>query len=244
MTWIKQYGVLIFILLLTAHCVLIYTGQDMGRIVTKLLLVPVLMTYLYASVPKERSGPSPVAPFVALFFSFLGDLFLTQTGEIFFLLGMAGFIITHISNSIYFLQLQRFSLKKPLPALLALVIIGTAVFFVFRLMQDNLGAFKVPILIYMGIIGCMGILATNVILNPAYNKVAVKWLIPGAAFFILSDAMLALDKFYFHQPGVWNIPVMLTYGVAQLLLVVGIASTHSTSLHSSPSPWDREGSAK
>ncbi len=225
MSQIKKNGILIFLLLLVIHCGCIYSGWEMGRIITKLLLVPILIVYLFASIPKGKLAPSPVPVFIALFFSFLGDLFLTQEGTMFFLLGMVGFIVTHLCNSIYFIKLQRFSISKPLPALLALVIIGISIFFVFNLMKDNLGAFKVPILAYMAIIGVMGILATNVILNSTCQKIATSYLIPGAAFFIISDAILALDKFYFHQPEVWSIPVMATYGFAQLLLVKGVVLT-------------------
>ena len=227
MSTFKKNGILIFVLALITHCAFIYSGWEMGRIVSKLLLVPILIIYLYASLPKGKLSPSPVVVFIALFFSFLGDLFLTQEGTMFFLLGMVGFIVTHVCNSIYFLKLQRFSFSKPLPASLALVIIVMAIFFVFRLMQENLGDFKVPILAYMAIIAGMGILATNVILSPVYRKAAATLLIPGAGLFIVSDAILAVDKFYFHQPEIWSIPVMATYGLAQLLLVKGVEKTIS-----------------
>ena len=109
MSKIRQYGIPAFLLLLIIHCACIYFEWGMARVVTKLLLVPTLLLYLYASLPKGKIKPSPVLVFIALFFSFLGDLFLTQEGTMFFLLGMVGFIVTHICNSIFFFKLQRFN---------------------------------------------------------------------------------------------------------------------------------------
>lgn len=219
---IKRYSIPVFILLLVMHCGFIYTGEETGRVITKLLLIPVLMLYLYVSADLKK--PYGLV-FAALFFSFLGDLFLSHAGTTWFLLGMVSFMATHVCNSMYFLKLQPFRIANGRPALVALTLFLIATFFVFRLIQPNLGSFQVPILIYMGVIGCMGILATNTLGNPLLTTTAAKFLIPGATFFILSDSMLAMNKFYFHQPATWDVPVMLSYGFAQGLLVLGFART-------------------
>jgi uncharacterized membrane protein YhhN len=48
----------------------------------------------------------------------------------------------------------------------------------------------------------------------------------GAVFFVLSDSLLAINKFYHPFWGA-NISIMLTYGIAQFCIVKG----YLTSLH-------------
>ncbi len=52
------------------------------------------------------------------------------------------------------------------------------------------------------------------------NKLAGKLMMIGAVFFLLSDSLLAINKFYrpFELAGIL---VMLTYGLAQLFITEG-----------------------
>jgi uncharacterized membrane protein YhhN len=52
------------------------------------------------------------------------------------------------------------------------------------------------------------------------NKNAGKWMMIGALLFVISDSVLAVNKFYqaFEAAG---IVIMLTYGLAQFLIVEG-----------------------
>ena len=217
---VKKYGTLFFLLLLLLHCLFIYTGQEGARMVSKLMLVPMLLLYFFAGFRFNPSKRAYMLNVIGLFFSFLGDLFLTQQGQLFFLLGMGAFILTHIVNSIYFFRLQP-SLSKPFPALVFAIIFMIVSFFVVQLIGPSLGGLKVPILAYMTIIGVMGLLAVNVVVNRMYHNIALRYFIPGAALFIASDSMLAMNTFYFHDPALWDIPVMFSYGIAQCLLVNG-----------------------
>ncbi|OYY17909.1 MAG: hypothetical protein B7Y69_10565, partial [Sphingobacteriia bacterium 35-40-8] len=45
-----------------------------------------------------------------------------------------------------------------------------------------------------------------------------------AAFFVASDGLLALNKFLLHNRN-FDIPVMITYGLAILLLTLGFVNT-------------------
>jgi len=52
------------------------------------------------------------------------------------------------------------------------------------------------------------------------NKMAGRWMMTGALLFVISDSVLAINKFYqsFEMAGVI---IMLTYGLAQLFIVQG-----------------------
>ena len=227
MSAFKNKGILLYLIILLIHCISIYTSQTGLRIVSKLALMPVLMLY-FLSIPKSGSTKSHTGLVLAgLVFSLLGDLFLTQTGQGYFLLGMVSFILTHICNGSNFLRIQSFSFQKLMPAMIALLVFVLATFLVFRLIQPELGSLQVPILIYMGIIGIMGILASNLWVNPVIRSIAIRYLIPGALFFIISDSLLAMNSFHFHDPARWDIPVMLSYGIAQCFLVIGFGKLKS-----------------
>lgn len=218
MQLLKKYGTVLFLTILLLHCGSIYLEMSSFRVLTKLLLLPVLMGYLYVSEGKT----SPVL-YLGLFCSFLGDLLLTRSGELFFLLGMLAFIGTHLCNSWFFYRLQKGHPGKPRNLALAVIVLLLISGQIFYYLNDQLGTFRVPILVYMVIICTMAVMATQTLLNPAVQKIAVTYFIPGAALFVLSDGLLAINKFTWHNR--WaDIGVMLTYGLAQYCLVQGFTA--------------------
>ncbi len=218
---IKKYGILLFGIVLLSHLFFMYNENTALRIFSKLWLLPILVCCLYASA--EKAGRDINLPaFAGLFFAYFGDALLTQNGNLYFLLGMVAFIGTHISNSIYFLQLQPMSFVKNNAALIAgfvLVLVSGAVM---GMLGNTLGGFREPIILYMVIICCMAVFATNTFNHPVLKHLAIRYFIPGAGLFVLSDALLALNKFYYQKP-LLDIAVMFTYGLAQCLLVKGFS---------------------
>jgi uncharacterized membrane protein YhhN len=235
MSFIKKYGAIIFAVLLLAHCFFIYEDLPQLRMVSKLVLLPFLLIYLSAS----REGTVNPLVVVGLLFSFAGDLLLSFTGEIFFLLGMFAFICTHICNLVFFIKLQKGnSVTKPaffgtnnyiymLLMIILMVRLGT---YVISTLGDKPGNLLVPIGIYILIISAMAVAAAGTIRNPFIEKTAARFFIPGAILFALSDSILAMNKFLWHEP--WaDIAVMATYGVAQFLLVKGFTRTTQLKVH-------------
>lgn len=53
---IKRYGTWLFALILLTHCLFIYFEMNDLRTLTKLLLIPFLMIYLFALVGEESLG--------------------------------------------------------------------------------------------------------------------------------------------------------------------------------------------
>jgi uncharacterized membrane protein YhhN len=85
-------------------------------------------------------------------------------------------------------------------------------------LSPHLGSMKIPVSVYGVVISFMLMLALHMIFSK--NKRSAQLLIGGAVFFIVSDSLLAMNKFYspFDAAGIL---IMLTYGLAQMLLVLG-----------------------
>ena len=148
----------------------------------------------------------------ALFFSFWGDTFLLFKDE-FFLLGLVSFLIAHF----LYIKISSGYLKKvgslkiitiSIPFILAF---GSVVF----LIKDNLAEMLIPVIIYGIVISTFGVIT---LLNYIKDKnTANLWLFLGALIFIVSDSLLAINKFY-EAKEFFGICVMLTYIVAQYLI--------------------------
>ncbi|MET0394586.1 MAG: lysoplasmalogenase, partial [Chitinophagaceae bacterium] len=83
------------------------------------------------------------------------------------------------------------------------------------------GPMELPVKVYGIVISSMCMLA----LHMPYlgNKPAGRLMMAGALLFVLSDSVLAINKFY--QPfDAAGLVIMLTYGLAQLLIVQGAVS--------------------
>lgn len=219
MNLLKKMGIWIFLLILFAHCCFIFFELDNYRFYSKLLLIPFLLILFLINF-KGTKGKYYWLPMIALVGSFAGDLLLAFDGANFFLWGMLGFMVTHISNSIYFYSMHPLRFKKSKIALLAVLFLTITCSIVIFIIKDNAGDFLIPIIIYMFLIAFMAVLASSLADAPNYNNAAIQYFIPGAILFIMSDGLLATNKFNLQDPSL-DIFVMLTYGLAQLFLVMG-----------------------
>ncbi len=221
MEFFRKNGIRLFFFVLILHCVFIYLEMSGLRMITKLLLLPILIIYLTSNQQKDSPRISLLAHF-GLLFSFFGDYLLGLSGELFFLTGMIAFMCTHICNSIYFIKLQR----KPDNRIglnimgITAIILAILIIVVYGQIADNLGEFKMPIQVYMLVIAVMAFLSAGISRKKIYAKLALRTFIPGALLFVSSDAILALNKFLLHS-SLWDIPVMVTYALAQYYLVAG-----------------------
>jgi len=89
----------------------------------------------------------------------------------------------------------------------------------FYFLKDGLGDLFIPVIIYMLVILMM--VTTAFLREGSVTKNSYILVFLGAAFFITSDSLLALNKFYNPLPlsGIW---IMTTYAIAQFLIVLGL----------------------
>jgi len=197
----------------------IQLGDKTMQFVCKPLIIPVLLGFFNSQVNQILKGINKWIV-AALIFSFSGDVLLMFQDEssLFFLLGLSAFLIAHICYIIYFLYVKGKENVKSKPWLLVIVVVYYAA--LIALLFPYLGDLKLPVCIYGIVISFMFMLAMHMLFIK--NKPGGIWMMIGALLFVMSDSLLAFNKFY--RPfEIANVLIMLTYGLAQFYIVNGTA---------------------
>ena len=215
----EKHWKILFVIVLAGDIVGVQLDNILLQTIFKPLIIPVLIGYFNSQVKSITTG---IAKWVllALVFSFGGDVLLMfqAKNEIFFLLGLASFLIAHIFYIVFFHYVRVRENVKSNPWLLVIVVVYYAV--LISWLSPFLGEMKLPVRIYGIVISIMFMLAMHMF--SIKNKIAGKWMIWGALLFVISDSVLAINEFY--QPfEAANVIIMLTYGLAQLFIVKGAA---------------------
>ncbi|MNR13000.1 YhhN-like protein [compost metagenome] len=87
------------------------------------------------------------------------------------------------------------------------------------ILLPSLGDLKIPVIVYASVISIMLLFAFNGFL--VWKNPGNKYIFVGAIVFVISDSILAINKFYAPVERS-SFFIMLTYLVAQYLIVVGI----------------------
>ncbi|SHJ65379.1 Uncharacterized membrane protein YhhN [Arenibacter nanhaiticus] len=215
-----------FFLLLVILDLWVGTSDFTGfRQLTKPLILTALLLYFGhfgKSLPKSIYRPT----LLALLFSLLGDIFLlydTQY-ELFFILGLGSFFMAHLCYALVFFNQRSPQLPKGFWFVLSLLITyGSTLYLV---LAEKLGALKIPVLLY--ILGILTMAITAFARKKEGRPKPYTLVFTGALFFIVSDSILAVNKFLTAVP--WShLLVMGTYAVAQYLIVMGLLGTKSKS---------------
>ena len=207
----------IFWIIVAANSIGIAADMPMLHFITKPLLIPVLVLLV---VFTKTVAPRQSLLITGLVFSWLGDMFLLfeYKNSLFFIFGLVCFLTTHIFYIVYFLRIRsvNISLLKKLAVLIALVP-AYGITLVWQL-YPHLGDLKLPVMVYAAVICTMLLCSLHIFLK--VNRKAARYFLIGAAAFVVSDSLLAIDKFYqpFAYAGVF---IMLTYCAAQYFIVQG-----------------------
>ena len=201
------------------------TGNESARYVTKGLLMPILLAFFVVEIKHfARRTDLKYARFIglALTFSFAGDMFLVTDNSLNFILGIASFLIAHIFYIVFFYRVKSFTKKNKLFLLATGLIITCYVAcmnYLFRPLVTK-QQLTIPVMAYSIVLGAMLFTAFNVSNSTIWLKRFAYYIIPGAIIFVASDSMIAFNKFYLTTP-LPGFYIMLTYCVAQLLIVIG-----------------------
>ena len=173
----------------------------------KPLLMPILML-LYLMMSNHRNK----LLLTALFFSLLGDILLLDKTQ-FFVYGLGSFLISQLVYVLLFFPAVKNGsmsnwIKAIVPFALYLLIL-------LKLLFPHLDSFFLPVLIYAVAICLFGLISLMQVLE---KKPYSALLLSGAVLFIISDSMIAINKFYQAFDGA-GIAIMLTYVSAQYLIV-------------------------
>jgi len=213
----KKYWIIAFIAVLIAYIISMQLNNEQLQYVIKSLIIPVLIGY-FISQTKSDAGNIKIWILAALFFSWVGDILLLfqDKKDIFFLLGLSSFLLAHVFYIIFFHNIRVMENIKSNVLLLLIVVVYYAA--LTGWLSPYLGKMNLPVRIYGIVISFMFMLAMHMLFIS--NKKAGRWLMIGALLFVVSDSVLAINKFYlsFEMAGY---VIIATYGVAQLFITEG-----------------------
>jgi uncharacterized membrane protein YhhN len=160
---------------------------------------------------------------LGLFFSLIGDIALMfdEQMPILFVVGLGAFLVAHLGYALAFgksIKDSALGMSKGKVLELALpFILFTGCFFLY--IQGGLPAdLYVPVLAYTGVISVMGL--TAAIRHGHVDAKSYLWIVVGAVLFILSDCVIAINKFVidFEYDAILN---MILYLSGQLMIAFG-----------------------
>lgn len=200
------------------YLLLIILGREAIAWFMKPFVIPFLLLGVYFC------GKFPTKKFLlsALFFSWIGDIFLmfTDKGELYFIYGLLAFLLSHLAYIILFSKQSRINMYRNKTVFW----IGTTAIIIYllvllSLLLPHLGDLKIPVFVYAIVITTMLLFAFKGYLR--WEKSAGTSILWGAILFVCSDSVIALNKFYFPIQ-LSTFIIMATYIIAQYLIVTGI----------------------
>lgn len=211
----KYFSVLFFIIVIVE---LVFGSKEsllQFHYFSKPLILIALIVFFYKQ-SKHLNKSIRVITLLALMFSLIGDVLLMFVNKSanFFMSGLVAFLIAHIMYISVFYKSRNKTANK-LPIIVILLIYASGLFY---FLIDGLGEMLIPVLLYLLVILTM---ATTAFIRKRSNRDSYKLVFVGAVFFMISDSLLALNKFYEPLP-FSNISIILTYALAQYLIVLGI----------------------
>lgn len=154
----------------------------------------------------------------ALIFSSFGDIFLEidENDKMIFICGLLSFLIAHV------LYIRAFWFREclaHLPFYVIGVLIAYYVTMMFYLLPSAEAELRIPIMIYGFIIALMAAVTGARCYSSQFHKTSKSLALSGALIFVVSDSILAINKFVSPIPNA-KMFVMITYYAAQTLLVM------------------------
>lgn len=211
----KFFSVLFFIIVIVELVFGSTESLSQLHYFSKPLIIIALIVFFYKQ-SKHLNKSIRVITLLALMFSLIGDVLLMFVNKSanFFMSGLVAFLIAHIMYISVFYKSRNKTANK-LPIIVILLIYASGLFY---FLIDGLGEMLIPVLLYLLVILTM---ATTAFIRKRSNRDSYKLVFVGAVFFMISDSLLALNKFYEPLP-FSNISIILTYALAQYLIVLGI----------------------
>ena len=174
-----------------------------GDFIIKSLPVIILAIASWIYIP----GTAGKLLFAGLLLSSGGDISLSFEGDKFFISGLSFFLLAHVVYIIAFARDFEYDPGK-LPIAIALAVFGIAMAVI---LYPKLGEMRLPVFVYISVIMAMGIAATF------WTGPKPVLLLVGAIVFMLSDSMIAVNKFLVEVS--WSkYFIMITYYAAQAMI--------------------------
>lgn len=195
----------------------------------KVLLMPVLAFYLWNCKEGNSKNNLFILSSLALTLSYAGDIILMIPGNnpLFFIGGLVSFLVAHLFYTKLFTTLSPLSknfIKKNPIWIIGILLFLTA--FLSYLVPKIDASLKIPVIVYALIICTMLFCTLN--LKERIGIGPHKMIVAGAILFVMSDSILAINKFdpTFQGMTFMHALVMITYISAQGFIIHGIKESY------------------
>lgn len=208
----KTIWLVLFAISAIAEIVAILLSLDWLYSVAKPLLMITLLLY-FISASQGYPGWRIFVIF-ALVFSWGGDVLL-MPGDM-FAAGLGSFLVAHLFYITAYIKTGAAEGQLKAWDLIKFILIGIALLW---MLYPGLGSMLIPVLVYSVVLLSMGVVAhkrRGATSSASFILVAV-----GALLFVLSDSLIALNKFAFEIPAE-RLLVMSTYIAAQFMIIQGL----------------------
>jgi len=201
-----------------------FINSSMLIYLTKPLLMTVLSVFYFTNTKAQTAFTKFV--FLGFILSIFGDTFLmfvenNPDKQMFFLLGLGSFLLTHIFYAIAFAKypskVEGFIQKnKWIIGLFLAYLVGNTLF----LWADVPADLRIAVMIYSTAIVTMTAIAVN--LKGKISDDHFKLLIIGVLLFVISDSIIGLNKFKSHEITLPypRLLIMVSYLLSQLLIAL------------------------
>jgi len=202
-----------FALLYAAAALAATLTADLGPRPVALVLkgIPVLLLAIATGLPLFRGGAARARFFLSFGFAFslLGDLAI----EFVFVAGIAAFLLAHV----FYIVAMGWEREKPgRQAAAALPALALAIGMSALLVPRAPAELRAPVVVYLTVISVMWARST-IRAFVTRGHTPSRWMFAGATVFVVSDSLIAIDKWVVALPHA-SLLVLGTYYVAQWLI--------------------------
>jgi uncharacterized membrane protein YhhN len=192
-------------------------ASSLVAIINKAFIIPLLAgIFILNTRPDFRR--MDIIILAGLFFSWAGDIFLElPNSDVMFVPGLASFLLAQVMYLTVFFSTEganTITLRRPF-LLLPVIVYGVVLI---GYLYKNLGDMRLPVIIYAFVILTM--LSSALDRYHKVNRISYIMVLTGAVMFVLSDSMIAINRFSVAIPSA-RILIMSTYVVAQYLIITG-----------------------
>jgi uncharacterized membrane protein YhhN len=213
----EKYFSVIYSLIVIAELISgsIESMSSLNYVFKPAIVISLLVFFILKSKSLDKSFRLIIT--FALLFSLAGDslLLFVNVSPNYFLLGLVAFLLAHVMYVIAFLK-HRNKTLNPTGFIFILIAYASGLFY---LLKEGLHDMLIPVTIYMLVI--LGMSTAAYLRRGNVQKRSYTLVFLGALFFMLSDSILALNKFYEPLP-FSNISIMVTYALAQYFIILGV----------------------
>ena len=182
---------------------------------------PLLLPGLLLATNESKNFTTKKWLLFALCFSWIGDVILmfADKGEIYFILGLVSFLISHILFIVLFIKQETLSKPNKLIFCIGILAVAAYLYTMLTILLPTLGDLKIPVSVYAFVISLMLIMAIRGALT--WQNPMNLLILNGAIAFVTSDSILAINKFFNALPNA-SLLIMSTYLIAQYLITFGV----------------------